>query len=166
VQQRAGRGVGPDKGRSFGVPAIGFSGRDPRTARAPGAENASQESASFFPLTRSSIRCTPGTGTQTTKLPPVSGAVHACELCGVFSAVIIMRGKTSRKRHYWSFTLPAPPPGRSRAWQCSPSPGSVSAFQPFACGEIADLAHVSSPAASRRPDKYRSRCAGSRKGSG
>jgi hypothetical protein len=28
---------------------IGFSGLDPRTARAPGAENASQESASFFP---------------------------------------------------------------------------------------------------------------------
>jgi hypothetical protein len=28
---------------------IGFSGRNPRTARAPGAENASQEGASFFP---------------------------------------------------------------------------------------------------------------------
>jgi hypothetical protein len=41
---------------------IGFSGRDPRTARAPGAENASQEGASFFPLARCCIRCTPGTG--------------------------------------------------------------------------------------------------------
>jgi hypothetical protein len=58
---------------------IGFSGRDPQAARAPGAENASQEGASFFPLTRSSIRCTPGTGTQTTecrlsrgRVPPVN----------------------------------------------------------------------------------------------
>ena len=32
-----------------GVPVIGFSGRDPRAAWAPGAENVSQEDASFFP---------------------------------------------------------------------------------------------------------------------
>jgi hypothetical protein len=44
-----GRG-GRDRGRSYGVPVISFSGRDPRTARAPGAENASREGASFFPL--------------------------------------------------------------------------------------------------------------------
>ena len=53
-------------------PVIGFSGRNPRTARTPGAENASQEGASFFPLARYCIRCTPGIGAQTT-IPPYRG---------------------------------------------------------------------------------------------
>jgi hypothetical protein len=64
---------------------IGFSGRDPRTERAPGAENASQEGASFFPLARCWIRCTPGTRRrQQCRLS--RGAVPACELAGVFGA--------------------------------------------------------------------------------
>jgi hypothetical protein len=36
-------------GRSFQVLVIGFRGHNPRAARAPGARNASQERADFFP---------------------------------------------------------------------------------------------------------------------
>jgi hypothetical protein len=55
---------------------IGFSGRDPRAARAPGAENVSQEDASFFP-SRVFYPLHSRHRAQTTT-PPISGAVTAC----------------------------------------------------------------------------------------
>jgi hypothetical protein len=68
------------------VPVIGLLGQCPRSARAPGASNASQGRAGFFPSrvfypprSRHKVRAT--------ITPPFSGAAPACDQPGVASAV-------------------------------------------------------------------------------
>jgi hypothetical protein len=72
---------------------VGFSGLNPRAARAPGAENALQEGASFFP-SRVFYPLHSRHRAQTT-IPPIPGAVPACEPGGVFGAATINIAKAS-----------------------------------------------------------------------
>ena len=81
---------------------IGFRGHRPRSARAPGARNASQERADFFPsrVFYPSHSRPKGPGMT---MPPISGAVPACDHDGVSSAAAIMPRTTDGRKQARGF---------------------------------------------------------------